>query len=626
MWVIILTGSFLTIQPTIQSLFSTLLLLAIIIASYGGGLSTYASSVRYVEHYNHFNCTNCHFESNSAQCGAAVSASRGILTRDGSKYINQVCFIDCKFKNNVVIFESISSILDGNQNGAFFISEVEVTFAGTTNFIGNNGTALYLDSTYYSTYANFYTNSFVNFSNNSGYQGGAIVLFGKSAFYAGDNSYFYFLNNTATKFGGAICALTSKRIFSNVYKRTCFLKVRDHRIPTNVSLYFHNNKAIIGHIDIYTASIEPCNTLYRPIDVSIPSSSFFKKNCFGNFTFTDSGKHVATSPKNFTIDFQDVVMPGIAAPLKIVQCDEVGGDVSQLFPFTARVQSSSHNAKVENSYTAITNNSIILLGFPEDEGELLLESLTFTLIVRFHLSSCGPGFVFRNESLKCTCSSDYIKIHCETNGSAVIASNYWAGYKNISNATQDNLLTGRCVAQLCNPTNCNDNDQLCSLPLVAEVLEQRICGENRYGRLCGRCVPNKSVYYHSDNFKCGDTTSCQYGIPIYIASELLPVTIIFLVILLFNISLTSGAVYSFVFYVQILSRLNVTAFGTIHIKDHFTQGVVDILQLVVGVFSFDIQGGPSLEFCIFQTDSIMNLFMIKYATLALLSFLFWPLS
>ena len=59
----------------------------------------------------------------------------------------------------------------------------------------------------------------------------------------------------------------------------------------------------------------------------------------------------ATSPKNFTIDFQHAVMPGIAAPLKIVQNDEVGGDVSQLFPYTARVQSSIFkNAKVD-SYT-----------------------------------------------------------------------------------------------------------------------------------------------------------------------------------------------------------------------------------------------------------------------------------
>ena len=214
-------------------------------------------------------------------------------------------------------------------------------------------------------------------------------------------------------------------------------------------------------------------------------------------------------------------------------------------------------------------------------------------------------------------------IQCELSGSAAIASSYWAGYNTV-NATQDNLLTGLCVTPLCNPMtiNCNE-DELCSLTPMADALEleQQICGNNRYGQLCGRCVSNKTVYYHSASYTCGDHTYCQYGILIYIVSELLPVTIIFLVVLLFNIRLTSGAVYCFVFYVQIQSRLNITAFSSIRIKSHFIQHVVDFFQFAIGVLSFEIRSGPPLEFCIFQTDSIMNLFMIQYATLAYAFFL-----
>ena len=39
-----------------------------------------------------------------------------------------------------MIVDSISGTLDGFQNGAFLITEVQVTFAGLTNFTGNNGT------------------------------------------------------------------------------------------------------------------------------------------------------------------------------------------------------------------------------------------------------------------------------------------------------------------------------------------------------------------------------------------------------------------------------------------------------------------------------------------------------
>ena len=603
-------------------------------ASFGGGLSIFSASIGFNDKHahNNFTCIECYFDTNTANGGAAVNIGQDIFKNNGAQSIIRIQFINSIIENNMVIFKNSAFNYSSNGNGAsdgngaFFVSEVDVEFGGTTNFTGNNGTALYLDSTtaifdYYST---------VYFVGNSGYQGGAMLLFGKSVIYVGDIGSFNFYNNTATKMGGAICALTGgKHVFS--YMNSCFLNIwHNQSAPANLSLHFQNNTATIGH-DIYATSIASCNMLCsRQMNDSDTddTSPFFNHDCYGNFTLSnvDVSRSVATSPIKIKIIFQGAVMPGIAAPLNITQIDEVGGDVSQLLPLTAKVQTSWHNAKVDSAYTVITNNSIILLGSPGDEGELLLESSTIRHVISFKLSYCGPGFVFDEERLACACFRNYTKINCEPSKSAAIASNYWAGYinyKNDSNATQDNLYTGVCITHLCNPTNCSDDDQLCSLPPTADAqeLEKRICGENRHGRLCGRCVQNKSVYYHSDNFKCGDNTRCQYGIPIYIVSELLPVTIIFLIILLFNISLTSGAVYSFVFYVQILSYITVTAFGTIHIKNPTTRSIVEFIQIFLGVFSFDIRSGAVLEFCIMQTDSVMNLFMIKYATLAYAFFL-----
>ena len=325
------------------------------IASYGtgGGLSIHAFFVHMkIKKFNQFKCMGCHFMNNSAQGGAAVSASHGVFIKDGSSLINQIRFIDCNFENNLVIVDSISGTLDGYQNGAFLITEVQVTFAGVINFTGNNGTALYLDSTSgYSTTAEFDTNSLACFSNNSGYKGGAMVLVGKSALITGDNSSFYFMSNTATKFGGAICALTSRFIYRapNINRKTCFLKMRDNRRPSlNASFHFFSNTAAVlqQHTDIYTTSIEPCNTLCGELINGSNTSFFFKQNCLGKFMFSNSMNHVVTSPKNFTIDFIDTVMPGIAAPLKITQYDEIGNDVSQIFPFTARVRMSRLNTKV----------------------------------------------------------------------------------------------------------------------------------------------------------------------------------------------------------------------------------------------------------------------------------------
>ena len=98
--------------------------------------------------------------------------------------------------------------------------------------------------------------------------------------------------------------------------------------------------------------------------------------------------------------------------------------------------------------------------------------------------------------------------------------------------------------------------------------------------------------YHSPNLKCFHNTSihanCTFGIPIYIVSELLPVTIIFLIILIFNISLTSGAVYSFVFYAQVLDSQFVDAFGTAAIKKFSTGNILNIFRIIYGSFNLDM--------------------------------------
>ena len=89
----------------------------------------------------------------------------------------------------------------------------------------------------------------------------------------------------------------------------------------------------------------------------------------------------------------------------------------------------------------------------------------------------------------------------------------------------------------------------------------------------------------------------------------------FLIILLFNISLTSGDLYSFVFYPQILTRLSIKAYGTILIKDAIAKKT--LLFIIENNYSRLCTNG----FTSFCTNSIMNLLMIMYATRAYAFFL-----
>ena len=147
-----------------------------------------------------------------------------------------------------------------------------------------------------------------------------------------------------------------------------------------------------------------------------------------------------------------------------------------------------------------------------------------------------------------------------------------------------------------------------------------MCDNNRKGCLCGRCNENTSVYCHSVRYTCGSNELCRFGILIYMVSELLPVTVLFSVILLFNISLTSGALYGFVFYAQTLSLLPLTAFGSIHISNTIIQGGVTFYHMLLGLFNVDIANGM-WEYCIVETKTIMTLFLFRYATMAYAFFL-----
>ena len=80
-----------------------------------------------------------------------------------------------------------------------------------------------------------------------------------------------------------------------------------------------------------------------------------------------------------------------------------------------------------------------------------------------------------------------------------------------------------------------------------------MCNSNRVGILYEDCKLHYTTYYRSPIYECCDNWNCQSRIVFYLLSEILPVTVIFFVIILFDVKLTSGALYSFIFYSQILN-------------------------------------------------------------------------
>ena len=61
--------------------------------------------------------------------------------------------------------------------------------------------------------------------------------------------------------------------------------------------------------------------------------------------------------------------------------------------------------------------------------------------------------------------------------------------------------------------------------------------------------------------RANKSSLCNYGILFYFLSELLPLTLLFITILVMNISFTSGAVNGFILFAQVIDLLYIDAYG-----------------------------------------------------------------
>ena len=77
---------------------------------------------------------------------------------------------------------------------------------------------------------------------------------------------------------------------------------------------------------------------------------------------------------------------------------------------------------------------------------------------------------------------------------------------------------------------------------------------NRKGILCSKCIDGYGPSVTSPNFKCRNCTNAfaRYGIVIYWMLELIPVTVFYFAILIFQINLTSAPMVTIILYSQLV--------------------------------------------------------------------------
>ena len=338
--------------------------------------------------------------------------------------------------------------------------------------------------------------------------------------------------------------------------------------------------------------------------------------CIANFIFedsTDNNVPLATRPEHFILNASNSsikVIPGSEYQLPLTAFDE------NKTLLTGIVYEAGITNPDINIDSAVSNvNTIRLLGKINDNGTLYLHISDLELSFNVTLIDCEPGYYFSGSKCECV-SSDYLGIEgCEPH--VYLKQGYWVGY--CSNDSTK-LCTTFCPYGFCSYNKMKSMSDWYILPNDSSLLDKHICGPYRTGTVCSECADGHSTYFHSWKITCGSEDLCEWGWFFYVISEIVPLTILFLIIIVFNISFTSGNINCLVFFAQVVDALATNGNGALKFKPYIVV-IQEILSQFYRPFNLDFFTTEPLSFCLWKGSDTLDTLLMKYVTVGFALFL-----
>ena len=549
----------------------------------------------------------CEWIENEAAMGAAVFITPGIWDYTNHGFLPFVTFRDCKFESNFAQQTLTPPMAKGTGvkiqsvgYGALHIIELKVVFKGISQFSNNSGSVIHLSNSV----IEFKEGSEVILSNNTSHSGGAVAMYGSSLIQIQNSSTFILTNNRAVSKGGAIYfdSITASRpAYHN-----CFISSHNFS-PVNSTFIFNNNSANYSGSSIFATTFESCALLCS--GTNIPTHPQDIMQCIANFYFDHSNDSLSTRPNRFDLEEKSPIqiIPGVETTLLLSATDEANISLSGVV-YEASLTDDANNVTLDPAFLQLSSNKIKVEGRNGSTAQLQL--FTFDMIVSLNITitECQPGYHYNPSSLMCVCAaSEYIGLEgCDPN--AYLKQGYWMGY---CSGNSNELCTATCPYGYCSYSGTNPEEQYHLLPNASHSLNTDICGPSRTNRLCGECSLGYSLHHNSWKRTCGTEKLCHLGWLFYVLSDILPLTLLFIVVLVLNISFTTGNANCFVLYGQLLSSL---AFKE---SIHFPYAVKVIKDIVIypyNILNLNFLNVESLSYCLWKNATFLQAVMIDYLT------------
>ena len=176
--------------------------------------------------------------------------------------------------------------------------------------------------------------------------------------------------------------------------------------------------------------------------------------------------------------------------------------------------------------------------------------LTYLSSVSTSNTSCPTWFYYKNTTHQCKCGSTIDgHIHCNKMEKRVEIMN---GVCITSTKKEGRYFAGYCPFR---PITENSTNRMWSeLPSDPNKINDVMCRPyNRKGLLCGECIEGYGPAVFSPYKKCANCSKLSTGsaVSLYLLLELTPITLFFICVVVFRLSITAGPLLWYVIFCQI---------------------------------------------------------------------------
>ena len=515
------------------------------------------------------------FTNNAAFLGAAAYFSQEVLSACAESCV--FVFLENLLVNSNMIYCNLTKnlIFSLPCSGVLYSTGVSLALNSWNNFTNNVGSAIEL----HTTYANIKSKTSVNFVSNSAVNGGAMALYDCSYIVIGDRTVFNFTNNKADVLGGAIFSdVCTSNNQPTTLSSKCFLQYYNSYVhPNNWNSTFHFESNTIRMPPSYSNS----SSLYAANAISCWYPEYSNDTLSTTFCWSrwhyKPGKchnHIDSAAAFIQVDHSGIVpaIPGGQTKLPITVLDGTGGTARPglivcVHSGPAKVSSRSSTQKCKSTLNGEKIEDSIILYLKENESHVYDGDIRLSIITKgktalqigmsINFERCSWPLYLKNDQCvlieeyfccsgkdSCGCTMD-----CELNklvqGKVLVKEKY--GLCISRSADNNETHVGHCPLSY--------YDFSCKAYYNVSALRNGQCSQNRRGILCGQCKEGYSIPVNSIYLECKDCShnSKVWGWSMFFLLQILPETLMILLIVIFNLKITNGSIGGYILYSQIVS-------------------------------------------------------------------------